>query len=155
PWTQAERFELLDWMAEWGLNTYLYAPKDDLKHRLLWRECYATSEAEDLAGLIRACRGRSLRFLFALSPGLDICYSSETDFLRVRSRLEQMVELGCHEFALLWDDIGEELGGTDRERFGSLAAAQCHVSNTLLQWMREHRPEARLFFCPTAYCGRM
>ncbi len=35
PWTQAERFELFDWMASWGLNTYLYAPKDDLKHRAL------------------------------------------------------------------------------------------------------------------------
>ena len=33
PWSLAERFELFDWMAAWGLNTYLYAPKDDLKHR--------------------------------------------------------------------------------------------------------------------------
>src|SRR5262245_29173716 len=38
PWTHGERTELFEWMAEWGLNTYLYAPKDDLKHRAIWRE---------------------------------------------------------------------------------------------------------------------
>jgi len=36
-------------MARLGLNTYLYAPKDDLKHRAIWRELYSASEAETLA----------------------------------------------------------------------------------------------------------
>ena len=40
PWSQPERRQLFDWMREWDLNTYLYAPKDDLKHRSLWRELY-------------------------------------------------------------------------------------------------------------------
>lgn len=31
-------------MQRWGLNTYLYGPKDDLKHRLLWREVYSPEE---------------------------------------------------------------------------------------------------------------
>lgn len=31
-------------MQSWGLNTYLYGPKDDLKHRLLWREVYSPEE---------------------------------------------------------------------------------------------------------------
>lgn len=31
-------------MQNWGLNTYLYGPKDDLKHRLLWREVYSPEE---------------------------------------------------------------------------------------------------------------
>lgn len=34
----------LDRMEKWGLNTYLYGPKDDLKHRLLWREMYSQEE---------------------------------------------------------------------------------------------------------------
>lgn len=29
----------------WGLNTYLYAPKDDSKHRMYWRDLYSTEEA--------------------------------------------------------------------------------------------------------------
>lgn len=31
-------------MQMWSLNTYLYGPKDDLKHRLLWREVYSADE---------------------------------------------------------------------------------------------------------------
>lgn len=30
---------------KWGLNTYLYAPKDDYKHRMFWRELYSVEEA--------------------------------------------------------------------------------------------------------------
>lgn len=29
----------------WGLNTYLYAPKDDSKHRMYWRDLYTAEEA--------------------------------------------------------------------------------------------------------------
>ena len=45
PWSMAERVELVGWMSMWWLNTYLYAPKDDLKHRILWREPYSQTEA--------------------------------------------------------------------------------------------------------------
>lgn len=30
---------------QWGLNTYLYAPKDDYKHRMYWRDLYTAEEA--------------------------------------------------------------------------------------------------------------
>lgn len=32
-------------LQKWGLNTYLYAPKDDYKHRMFWREMYSVEEA--------------------------------------------------------------------------------------------------------------
>lgn len=34
---------------KWGLNTYLYAPKDDYKHRMFWREMYSVEEAGDIS----------------------------------------------------------------------------------------------------------
>jgi hypothetical protein len=55
PWSQAERFELFDWMKQWGLNTYFYAPKDDLKHRVLWRELYTRDETGKLREVIAGC----------------------------------------------------------------------------------------------------
>lgn len=155
PWTQAERLELFDWMAAWGLNTYLYAPKDDLKQRALWREPYQVTEADRLGEVIRACRQRGLRFFYALSPGLDIRYSSEADLESLRRRFEQMLALGGGDFALLFDDIPDRLDEQDIRRWGSLAAAQAHIANTLFQWVRERRPDARFLFCPTPYCGRM
>ena len=53
-WSHAERLHLLDQMAALGLNTYFYAPKNDLKHRAIWRESYDDSELasfRELAGM--------------------------------------------------------------------------------------------------------
>jgi protein O-GlcNAcase / histone acetyltransferase len=155
PWTQAERFELFDWMAGWGLNTYLYAPKDDMKHRAIWREPYSASEAQMLGEVIQACHQRNLRFVYALSPGLDIRYNDETDRKHLKQRVDQMLALGCRHFSLLFDDIPDRMDSADRQRFGSFGAAQCHVANALFRWTRERAPDARFFFCPTPYCGRM
>jgi protein O-GlcNAcase/histone acetyltransferase len=155
PWSQAERFELFAWMASWGLNTYLYAPKDDLKHRACWRERYTATEAASLGELVRACNERDLRFIYALSPGLDIRYKDGAELVHLRDRFDQLLALGCQHFALLFDDIPDQMHAEDRKRFGSFASAQCHVANTLFQWVRERSPAARFLFCPTPYCGRM
>lgn len=151
PWSQAERLQLFEWMHRWRLNTYFYAPKDDLKHRTIWREPYSSSEAEGLAQLITGCRERDIRFVYALSPGLDIRYSSEADLDCIRDRLAQIRNLGCQSFALLFDDIPDQVAAEDLKRWGSLASAQCHVANTLFKWAASEC----FLFCPTAYCGRM
>ena len=155
PWTASERSDLFDWMARWGLNTYFYAPKDDLHHRALWREPYNEADAAELAQMIGACRERNIRFVYALSPGLDIRYRDDSEVDRIRLRFEQMLALGCRDFSLLFDDIPGDLDPIDLERWGSLAAAQCHVANAVFAWARGRVPEARFVFCPTAYCGRM
>ncbi len=155
PWTQAERLTLFQWMSEWGLNTYLYAPKDDLKHRALWRETYSPSEATPLAENIRACAARGLRFFYALGPGLDIRYSSESDLDSLRARFGQMLRLGCQDFCLLFDDIPDRIDPADLTRWGSLASAQSQLTNTIFLWLRQQSPDSRFLFCPTPYCGRM
>lgn len=155
PWEQFERLELFDWMARWELNTYLYAPKDDLKQRVLWRELYSAPEQESFRALIAACKDRNIRFVYAISPGLDIRYSSESEIQLLQARFEQMLALGCEHFSLLFDDIPERTEQADIDRFGSLAAAQCHVANALFAWIRQRSRQGLLLFCPTAYCGRM
>ena len=155
PWTQSERLELFDLMAAWGLNTYVYAPKDDLHHRALWREPYAAPDANRLRELIDACAARNFRFVYGLSPGLDIKYGHDGELNHLRSRVDQMIALGCGDFSLLFDDIPGRMEGRDLERWGSLASAQCHVANAVFTWLRARQPTARFVFCPTAYCGRM
>jgi len=155
PWSPAERLELFEWMAHWGLNTYLYAPKDDLKHRTLWREQYSPAEAETLRAAIQGCQQHGLRFIYGLGPGLDIRYSQELDLARLRDRFGQMLALGCRDFALLFDDIPDSMEATDRQRWASFASAQCQVTNALFRWTRERAPAGRFLFCPTPYCGRM
>lgn len=155
PWSPAERRELFGWMAAWGLDTYLYAPKDDLKHRALWREEYTAAEAASLGGLIRDCREHGLRFIYALGPGLDLAYSDPADQRRLETRFGQMLALGARDFALLFDDIPDRMSEADGCEFPSFAAAHCHTANALFQWTRERATEGRFLFCPTPYCGRM
>jgi len=155
PWSPAERTELLGWISVWQLNTYLYAPKDDLKHRALWRDLYSPAEAEALSALAQSCRSRRIRFIYALSPGLDIHYSDPAELQRILACFDQMLDLGCDDFALLFDDIPDRMRDADQQRFGSFAAAQCHVTNAAFRWLRERRPRGRFLFCPTPYCGRM
>jgi len=57
------------------MDSYVYAPKDDYKHRAYWRELYTVEEAEHLTGLISAAKEHGITFYYAISPGLDITYS--------------------------------------------------------------------------------
>lgn len=155
PWSQAERLELFSLMEKWGLNTYLYAPKDDLKHRAVWREVYTETELTKLKEVIEACKKHGIRFFCALSPGLDIRYTSNNDLNALRVRMEQMLGAGCRDFAFLFDDIPDRMDSTDLKKYGSLASAQAQLTNGLFRWVRERAADCKLLFCPTPYCGRM
>lgn len=149
------RSQLFEWMSGWGLNTYLYAPKDDLKQRAIWRERYSAAEAGPLEEAIRGCQRHRLRFIYALSPGLDIRYSEQAELASLKERFEQMLGLGCRDFALLFDDIPARMAAEDLKRWESVASAQCEVTNALRDWTRGRSREGRFLFCPTPYCGRM
>ena len=51
PWSTTERLQLFAQISALGMNTYFYAPKDDLKHRAIWRQLYDTSEIESFREL--------------------------------------------------------------------------------------------------------
>ncbi|MGA1014768.1 MAG: beta-N-acetylglucosaminidase domain-containing protein, partial [Limisphaerales bacterium] len=127
PWTDAARIQVLDWMQSLGLNTYFYAPKDDLKQRLLWREPYTPSELAMLADLRQACLSRGVDFVFALSPGLDMSYASSVDLDQLKEKYNQLRSLGVVDFALLLDDIPDGLSANDQARFADFATAHSHL----------------------------
>lgn len=155
PWSEAERSVLFEQMAAWGLDTYLYGPKDDLHHRAIWRQPYGRDQTAAMTALVAACHARGLRFLYGLGPGLDIRYASEADRRALRDRCAQMIAMGCDGLALLFDDIPDHLDATDLARWGSLAAAQADVVNEVVQWARTQRSDLAAALCPTPYCGRM
>lgn len=155
PWAQSERFQLFDWMAQWGLNTYFYCPKDDSNQRAIWRTPYDARQAAILSDVIQACARRHLHFIYAISPGLDIRYSDPQEIERLQQRFQQLLDLGCQHFALLFDDIPDRMDPEAMVQFGSLASAQATVTNTLYRWVQRRIPQARFLFCPTPYCARM
>ncbi|XP_065287323.1 protein O-GlcNAcase isoform X2 [Dermacentor albipictus] len=149
PWTTEQRKDLFQRMKKLGLNTYMYAPKDDFKHRAYWRELYTVEEAEHLTNLIQAARENSVNFYYALSPGLDITYSSSKEVSCLKRKLEQVAQFGCGAFALLFDDIEPEISETDKEVFQSFAHAQVSVTNEVYQDLNH----PKFIFCPTEYCA--
>ncbi|XP_067010985.1 protein O-GlcNAcase [Anabrus simplex] len=149
PWTTEQRKDLFQKLKKWGMDSYLYAPKDDYKHRAYWRELYTVEEAEHLTSLISAARENGITFYYALSPGLDITYSSAKEVSSLKRKLEQVSQFGCSAFALLFDDIEPEMSEADKEVFQSFAHAQVSVSNEVFQ----HLGQPRFMLCPTQYCA--
>uniref|UniRef100_A0A8C7KUV6 Si:dkey-183c6.8 n=1 Tax=Oncorhynchus kisutch TaxID=8019 RepID=A0A8C7KUV6_ONCKI len=152
PWSMEQRKVLFQWMQRWELNTYLYGPKDDLKHRLLWREVYSPEEEGQLRTLIVESEKRGLRFVYSLSPGQDIVFSSSCDLSLLKRKLRQVSKLGCQAFAILFDDIDHSLCQADSQAFSSFAHAQVSVANEIYRFLGE--PPVFLF-CPTEYCGSL
>ncbi|XP_061084288.1 protein O-GlcNAcase isoform X2 [Conger conger] len=150
PWTMEQRKELFRRQQKWGLNTYLYAPKDDYKHRMFWREMYSVEEAEQLMTLIGAAKEHGIEFIYAISPGLDITFSNQKEVSTLKRKLDQVTHFGCRSFALLFDDIDHNMCPADKEVFSSFAHAQVSITNEIFQYLGE--PETFLF-CPTEYCG--
>jgi protein O-GlcNAcase/histone acetyltransferase len=155
PWSCAERLELFGWMRAWGLNTYFYAPKDDLKLRARWREPYAPEELNTLRASIDATIAHGIEFTYALSPGLDIRYSAASDLAAVQRRFQALIDLGARRFALLFDDIPAELHPDDAQSMDSLAELQANFANKIHHWLTNRNPACPFLFCPTPYCGRM
>ncbi|XP_017272548.1 protein O-GlcNAcase isoform X1 [Kryptolebias marmoratus] len=150
PWTMEQRTELFKREQKWGLNTYLYAPKDDYKHRTYWRELYSPEEAEQLIALISAAKQHEINFIYAISPGLDITFSNPKEVAALKRKLDQVKEFGCRSFSLLFDDIETEMCPADKKAFSSFAHAQVDVTNEV--YLHLGGPEAFLF-CPTDYCA--
>ncbi|CAF1487112.1 unnamed protein product, partial [Adineta ricciae] len=113
-----------------GLNTYVYAPKDDVKHRSRWRDLYSYEESIEL----------------------NIVYSSEKDLNALKRKFDQLSNCGCEHWALLFDDIEHEMSSQDQTRFTSFAHAQVAVTNAIYDYL--NKPNLFLF-CPTQYCSRM
>ncbi|MBR7062458.1 MAG: beta-N-acetylglucosaminidase domain-containing protein [Clostridia bacterium] len=106
-WTHEFRLDLFRFMGRFKLNTYIYAPKDDAKHRAQWRRMYTGKELEKMQELIDTATANNVNFVYALSPGLDIKLGNgyDKDFQALCEKCESMYSLGVRHFALLLDDI--------------------------------------------------
>ncbi|MCH7764791.1 MAG: beta-N-acetylglucosaminidase domain-containing protein [Candidatus Marinimicrobia bacterium] len=93
--------------------------------------------------------------MYSIAPGLDILYSGEDDWNHLINKINQVLSLGCVQFAILFDDIPFELSIEDRSVFSSFAHAQGHVTNRLYDTLQKIDSNSSLIFCPTVYCGRM
>lgn len=152
PWTPAQRVRLYGWMAAWGMDTYLYAPKDDPWHRARWREPYPPQELALLSGLVAAAKAQGVRFVYALAPGLDLNWSRAQDSAALLGKVAALAGVGVRDFALLFDDIPYQADRTAQ------ALEQASMTREVAWFLDEQVLDDQsvrglLLFCPTEYCA--
>ncbi|MBO4869664.1 MAG: beta-N-acetylglucosaminidase domain-containing protein [Clostridia bacterium] len=106
-WTDEVRLDLFRMMGDNKLNTYIYAPKDDPKHRARWREKYTSKELDRMRTLIDGAKENNVSFVYAISPGIDIDLGAgyEKDLQKLFKKCESIYDLGVRDFAIFLDDI--------------------------------------------------
>ncbi|GEM47240.1 protein O-GlcNAcase [Deinococcus cellulosilyticus] len=149
PYSFSECHSLISLMGKWGLNTYLYGPKNDTQHRNRWREPYTPEELALFSALVQHARDAGVDFVVGLSP-LEFHYSSSQDLDTLLFKQQQFLEIGVTSFSLLLDDMPERFRyEDDAEKFGTLA----HAQSWLCEQLRERTPGV-FSFVPTEYHGK-
>ena len=113
PYSYETRLDLLRFMKDKKLNTYIYAPKDDKFHREKWREMYSLKELYQLKKTNDLANELGIAFVFAVAPGLDISFDGLPGFYDrelLLMKLDFMHALGFTNFAVFFDDITEKDG---------------------------------------------
>jgi hyaluronoglucosaminidase len=152
-WSMAHRQALFEFGARQGMNTYLYAPKDDPYHRVRWTEPYPPASWKALRGLIEAAQREKIDFVYGFHPGQKLCFSAEKPVRMLLAKAQRFYDIGIRAFAVLFDDIPSRLEHErDRRRFAkSLARAEA----TWMEQIQTLQPSAwkdvEWWLCPSYY----
>lgn len=112
-WTFENRLDLMNFCRLHNLNAYIYAPKDDLYHREKWRTPYPSEKISELKKLVDAAKSNGVRFIFAISPGLDLNYSgkkADDDLKILLRKIDAVYNIGVRNFAIFFDDLKDSNG---------------------------------------------
>jgi hyaluronoglucosaminidase len=154
-YTPPEREALLRFLGQHGYNLYIYGPKNDRQHRARWREPYPESVVQNFARAVELGRASGIDFCYAISPGVEIRYSSEDDFEAITRKLAVFYSIGVRMFSLFLDDIASSFRyPEDGARYATYAEAHADLSNRLLAWLKRLDEGNTLSMCPTHYHGR-
>src|SRR5262249_25756665 len=105
PWSGDARRDVIRFMGAHDLNTFVYAPKNDPYHRSRWRDPYPADGLADMRMTAVAAGKAKVRFVYAIAPGLDVCYSCRDDFAALTAKLRQVSRARVRHFAVFFDDV--------------------------------------------------
>ncbi len=145
PWSWRARLEVMQWSAARGLTDYVYAPKDDPKHRDDWRVPY---DDDELAGFRSLVDGAGVRIGVAISPGLSMDEGSASDRAALLEKLAPLIDVGVAHVGLFLDDLPPDPHRTSAQR------GEAHAALTV--WLHERLGEdVLLSLVPTEYIGTL
>lgn len=133
PYSPRQRKILLEELSSLDSPAYFYAPKNDPRHRILWREPYPADQWKELEG----CMGGATAFFFSISPWRF----QDDEWRHAREKLLRAEDSGAAGLGILFDDVPETSASELAER--QLSFAERALEGTGLP----------VVLCPSVYCG--
>ncbi len=153
-WEHEKRVSVMKLMAKYGMNTYFYAPKDDIYHREKWRELYPEKDLAKLKILVDYAKENYFNFNWCIGPGLSYKYTSEEDFKLLIDKIKSIYNIGVRGFGLLLDDIPWDFQyPEDAEKYDGIVEAHVDLINKVYDELKAFDNTIKLTVCPTQYSG--
>jgi hyaluronoglucosaminidase len=146
PFSHQERLDLLRFIGARGFNCFVYAPKNDPRHRDRWREPYAPDELARFAELARVAGAHGVRFLYAIAPGLSYDAADEREFALLEAKVRALLDAGARGIALLFDDLTADSSTLEPRVQAELVARTADLVTRVDR-------DAAFWFIGNFYCG--
>ncbi|MGZ8423509.1 MAG: beta-N-acetylglucosaminidase domain-containing protein [Candidatus Binatia bacterium] len=152
-WSMAHRRRLFAFGAARGMNTYLYAPKDDPYHRKFWRRPYPDAQWRELLRLIGAAQRTQIDFVYGFHPGEGLYFGDDRAVRVLLRKAQRFYDAGVRTFTVLFDDIPSRLSDPrDRRAFkNSLARAEGTWMATIIAAQPASWSAVEWWICPSYY----
>ena len=98
-----DRKAILNLLPKLNLNSYLYCPKEDAKHRMQWKLDYSVDELNNFKEISELANKNKVNFIFGISPGNE----EPIDFDKLANKIGIFREIGFKNFCILFDDLHE------------------------------------------------
>ena len=146
----SDRHAILKKLRDCDLNSYFYCPKEDLKHRLMWRQNYKKKWVSAFKNFCETAKKFELNILIGISPGLDFNFNkSISDFKILVKKAKILKSSGATHIVLMFDDIPPKnsLNNLNAKNEGCLHA---ELANNLSKELKEI-----IFVVPRVYSDEL
>lgn len=142
PWTVEDRLDCIKFIGQNYMNTYMYAPKNDIYHRDKWREFYPQNKILEFKEILKECENYHVDFYYMIAPGKDFKFNMKYDYIALKSKLKQLIDIGVNKFGVLLDDI---------DYFKGAGIKHAELVNNVYYFLKENLEKFELVMCPTEY----
>lgn len=142
PWSNEDRMSLMKFGGDFKMTSYVFAPKDDLYHKDLWRELYPEAELAAIKEMVQVGIDTKCRFVWTAHPfmgGFDASRLDE-EIAALLNKFDQLYEVGVRQFGVLGDDVGS----LDR-------SVVIKMMEEVSKWAKDKGDVYDSLFCPAGY----
>lgn len=123
-----ERRRIITKLSSCRMNTYLYAPKEDARHRLNWRDKYDDFWRTRFKNFCHYSNKKNIKILAGIAPGLNFNFDYDSiktkhnDFEVLKNKALFLLNSGASNIVLLLDDIPDHFKNSNKLCEGFLHA---------------------------------